>query len=287
VIVTSYRSRAILDACLTELSRQPAALEIVVADCSPEDPTAELQARFPKVRVLHVADRVTVPALRWRAVPLTTGALVAAIEGRSLPSPAWCADLVAAHARWPEAPAIGGPVELKADATPFDWALYFSEFAAFAPPLAGGPAPQLSGANLSYKREALAASQDLMDQGQWEAALHERWRGQGRDLVISPATVVFQNGMRGADALAMRFHYGRSYAADRFGPRRGIAIAYALLGFLLPALITARAAGHAARSRRLSRFVTALPWLVALNTAWAAGEIAGYLLGRSAEAHIY
>ncbi len=287
MIVTSYRSRAILDACLTELSRQAGADEIVVADCSPDDPTAELRSRFPKVRVLHVPTRLTVPALRWRAVPLTTGALVAAIEGRSVPSASWCADLIAAHAGWPDAPAVGGPVELKADATAFDWALYFSEFAAFAPPLAPGPAPQLSGANLSYKREALVASQDLMDQGQWEAALHERWRGQGRALVISPATVVFQNGMSGADALRMRFHYGRSYAADRFGSRRGVAMVYAVLGCLLPALITARAARHASRSGRLSRFVTALPWLVALNTAWAAGEIAGYLLGRSAEAHIY
>lgn len=287
MIVTSYRSRAILDACLTELSRQDAAVEIVVADCSPDDPSRELQARFPHVRVLHVPHKLTVPALRWRAVPLTRGAIVAAIEGRSVPSPRWCADLAAAHARWPDAPAIGGPVELKPGAAAFDWALYFSEFAAFAPPLSEGPAAQLSGANLSYKRDALAAAQDLMDQGQWEAALHERWRAQGRALMLSDARVVFHNGMAAGDAVRMRYHYGRSYAADRFGSRRGTARVYAAIGVALPALLTLRGARHAARAGLTGRFVTALPWLVVFNTAWSIGEIAGYLFGRAPEAQIY
>jgi hypothetical protein len=286
VIVTSYRSRAILDACLTALARQPAA-EIVVADCSPEDPTPELQARFPGVRVLHAPRKLTVPALRWSALPATSGEIVAAIEGRSVPSATWCADLLAAHARWPESPAIGGPVELKTGASAFDWALYFSEFAAFAPPLPTGRSRQLSGANLSYKRTALIESRDLTDRGQWEAALHERWHSQGRPLMLSEARVVFHSGMTPGDALRMRYHYGRSYAADRFAGRRGRAILYAALGPVLPALITWRAAGHASRAGLLTRFAAALPWLVALNAAWAAGEVTGYLFGRSAEAHIF
>jgi len=237
--------------------------------------------------VLHVPHKLTVPALRWQAVPHTHGSIVAAIEGRSVPSPTWCADLLAAHAASTESPAIGGQVALKPDASAFDWALYFSEFAAFAPPLATGPAPQLSGANLSYKREALLASQDLMDRGHWEAALHERWRAHGQHLLLSNATVVFHNGMSGTDALRMRFHYGRSYAADRFGGRRGIALAYAMLTPLLPALLTARAAAHARRKGLAVRLIPALPWLVVLNTAWAMGEMAGYLFGRAREAQIF
>lgn len=258
-----------------------------MADCSPEDPTDGIQARFPGVRVLHVPQRLTVPALRWSAVPMTRGDIVAAIEGRSVPSPEWCGELLAAHARWPAAPAIGGPVELKPEAGAFDWALYFSEFAAFAPPVAAGPSPQLSGANLSYKRAALAECQDLMRDGQWEAALHERWRRQGRELILSGARVVFHNGMSWTDAMRMRFHYGRSYAADRFGGRRATALAYAALAPILPGLLTARAAGQASRAGLVRRFVVSLPWLLALNTAWAAGEMGGYLFGRSKEAHIY
>ncbi len=285
--MTSYRSRAILEACLASLSRQPAAAQVIVADCSPQDPTADLEARFPGVRVWHAPRRMTVPALRWSAVPLAHGDVIAAIEGRSVPSDTWCERLLDAHARSPETPAIGGPVELKAGASAFDWGLYFSEFAAFAPPLHNGPAAQLSGANLSYKRADLVASTDLMDAGQWEAALHERWRGRRRELRLCDARVVFHNGMTHTDAVRMRFHYGRSYAADRFGTRRGVALLYAALGPLLPVVITVRAAAHARRAGLLSRFAIALPWLLALNTAWAAGEIAGYLFGRDAEAHIY
>jgi hypothetical protein len=285
--VTSYRSRRILDACLTSLTRQPAAAEIVVADCSPDDPTADLQARFPGVRVMHVADKMTVPALRWRAVPLTRGDLVAAIEGRSVPSDTWCADLVAAHARVPDAPAVGGPVTLRPGAAAFDWGLYFSEFAAFAPPLPEGPSPQLSGANLSYKRAALDGSRDLMDEGLWEAALHERWRSRGEPLWLTDARVVFHNGMTRADAIRMRFHYGRSYAADRFRGRRAVAVIYVLLTPVLPALLVVRAARHATRAGLLSRFMLGLPWLAALDTAWALGEMIGYLLGRAADPEIF
>jgi len=270
------------------LTRQPGAAEIVVADCSPEDPTAELQARFPGVRVMHVPEKLTVPALRWRAVALTTGSLVAAIEGRSVPSGTWCAEIAAAHARAPQAPAVGGPVVLKPGGSAFDWGLYFSEFAAFAPPLPEGPSPQLSGANLSYKRAALDGSRDLMDRGLWEAALHERWRARGEPLWLSGAHVVFHNGMTGGDAMRMRFHYGRSYAADRFRDgSRFVALGYALLAPALPALLTARAAGHGARARLLPGFLRGLPWLLALNTAWACGEMTGYLFGRAADPEIF
>jgi hypothetical protein len=177
-------------------------------------------------------------------------------------------------------------VALKPGAAAFDWGLYFSEFAAFAPPLPEGPSPQLSGANLSYKRAALDGSRDLMDQGFWEAALHERWRSRGEPLWLSRAAVVFHNGMTRADAIRMRFQYGRSYAADRFRGR-AMAAAYACLCPLLPALLTARAARHAARAGLVARFAAGLPWLAVLNTAWACGEMAGYLLGRSAEAEIF
>ena len=287
VIVTSYRSRRILDACLASLCRQPEAREIVVADCSPEDPSEDLRARFPNVRVMHVPGKVTVPALRWGAVPITHGEIVAAIEARSVPSDTWCAELLDAHERWADAPAIGGPVGLKPEASAFDWGLYFCEFAPFAPPLATGAAAQISGANLSYKRTALDASRDLMDEGQWEAALHERWRAGGQALRISSAAVVFHNGMSRGDAFRMRFHYGRSYAADRFGDRRTTAWTYAVVCVALPALLTWRAAGHAIGKGLARPFLVALPWTLALNLAWAAGEMAGYLLGRAPEAHIY
>lgn len=286
VIVTSYRPGEILQACLDSLCAQSDASEIIVADCSPEDPSEGLRARFPRVRVLHSPRRMTVPALRWSALPLTTGTIVAAVEGRSVPARDWCAQLVRTHAAHPDAPAVGGPVLLKQGATSFDWGLYFSEFGAFAPSIAAEALPQLSGANLSYKREALLEHRDLLDAGHWETLLHERWRRQGRRLAMSPGAVEFRNGMTPRDALSMRFHYGRGYAAARFssGSSRWL---YAAGAPLLPALLTLRGGRAAVRAGIGPRFVAALPWVLALNSAWAAGEMMGYLLGPSSEPHIY
>src|SRR5205814_2359793 len=148
----------------------------------PEDPAAQIRTRFPGVRVMHVGHKLTVPALRWKAVPLTRGSIVAAIEGRSVPSATWAADLLAAHEQWPDAPAIGGPVDVKDRAT---------------------------------------------------------------------------------------------------------AIVHAMATPALPALLVLRAATFASQRRMTSRFAAALPWLVAFNTAWSIGEMAGYLFGRAPEAQIF
>ena len=286
VIITSYRSRQILEACLASLSAQPDASEIVVADCSPDDPSEALRGRFPHVRVVHAPGKMTVPVLRWSALPFTSGEIVAAVEGRSVPAWDWCAELLRTHALHPDAPAVGGPVVLKPGAGTFDWGLYFCEFAPFAPPIASLALPQLSGANLSYKRAALEAARDLLDDGQWESVVHERWHRQGKAVAMSSGAVEFRNGMSVGDAFKMRFHYGRAYAASRC-PGRPLRWLYAAGAPVLPVVLTWRAARAARRAGLMARFIAALPWVAAFNTAWAAGEIVGYLVGRSARPHIY
>ncbi len=286
VIVTSYRSAALLEQCLAALVKQPDASEIVVADCSPESPAEGLRTAFPTVRVLHFATRKTVPQLRWAGISASSGEIVAALEGRCVPTSTWCAEIVRTHAGT-SAPAVGGPVELKPGASPFDWGLYFAEFGLFVPPVQPGDVTQLSGANLSYKRNMLEQSRNLLAAGEWEAALHEYWVGRGLPLRLSSAGVTFHNGMTIADAFRMRFHYGWSYAAGRFARadvlRRGV---YVLASPLLPAVLTFRVALHAHRKGLAGRFWRSAVWVVAFNVAWSAGEFAGYLLGRP-RPHIY
>src|SRR5207245_9536237 len=141
-----------------------------------------------------------------------------------------------------------------------DWGLFFSEFGAFAPPLADRDVRQLSGANLSYKRSALDGSRDLLDAGAWETLLHERWVREGRRLWIrSGAAIVFHNGMRKADALRMRFHYGRSYAAARFPSNRRLArFVYGAGSLLLPVVLTWRTARAAIARRRTRQLLNAI-----------------------------
>ncbi len=288
VIVTSCGAPGTLRECLASLCAQPLAREIVVADCSPENPAGSLAAVFPSVRFLHFEGRRTVPQLRWSALSHTRGEIVAAVEGRCVPASDWCAELVSAHEAFPAVPVIGGPVEIASPASAFDLGLYFSEYGLFCPPVAAGETAKLSGANLSYKRAALEGSRDLLDSGAWETLLHERWRRQGRSLRLCAATVVFRNSMSRNEATRQRFRYGRGYAADRVaGASAPARFLYAAASPVLPPLLTWRAARRAWATHRRAPFLRSLPWLLFLNTAWASGETAGYIAGKSSEDRIF
>lgn len=288
VIVTSYDSHAVLRRGLASLTAQPEVAEIVVADCSPRDPAKLLGEEFPRVRFLHFRAKRVVPVLRWSALALTSATLVGALESRCVAAPDWARRIVEAHDAAPTAPAIGGPVAPGSTANAFELGLYFCEYGAFAPPVAEGPAPALSGANLSYKRSDLEAEQDYLDSGRWETFLHNQWLAAGRELRLCGAAIEFHNTMKPGVALRQRFHYGRGYAAERVvaepGARRWL---YAAFCPLLPLLLTGRMASAARAKGMGGLFLRALGWTLLLNTAWAAGEFVGYTLGADPEPRIF
>jgi hypothetical protein len=286
VIITSCNAADLLDRCVAAIVPQPEAQEIIVADCSIDDPTPRMRARYPQVRI-HRMPMTSVPVLRWTAARQARGDVIGAIEARCIPASDWCAKIVAAHTAWRDAPAVGGPVALHADAASMDAGLYLCEYAAFAPPVREGPAAELSGANLSYKRADLERAADLLDAGVWEAAIHERWRRDRRSLAMSSALVTFHNGLAARDALAMRFHYARAYAAERVAGDIVRRVIYAVGTPILPALLTWRAA-RAARAKGLTRELRrGALWLLLFNLAWSAGEFAGYVFGAPSRPRAY
>lgn len=288
VVVTSYESPLTLKRCLESLTRQREAAEIWVADCSRINPESALGPIFPNVRFLHFEGPRSVPEMRWAAYFQTRGDLVAAVEARCVPSDRWCAEILDAHRRFPETPAIGGPVEIARPATPADLGLYFCEYGLFTPPGDDAEVEAISGANLSYKRPALEESLDLLRAGEWETLLHARWVRSGRRLRFGRATVVFENTMRPSTALRQRFHYGRGYAADRLrGRGLPVRVLYAAGTAALPALMLSRLAAAASRSGRGRDFLRALPWTVVLCAAWSLGEFTGYLAGPARRVHIF
>jgi len=288
VIVTSYNSPATLRKCLDSLARQPGAEEVLVADCSPEDPAGALKPLFPRVRFLHYEGRRSAAELRWAAFRQARGETIAATEARCIPSPDWCGELLSAHREFPEVPAIGGPVELARPASAFDLGLYFCEYAAFAPPVQPGEVEKISGANLSYKRSALEQSSDLLEAGASETLLHERWLRQGRRLRLSRASVVFENSLPRRAAIRQQFHSGRRYAADRVSadgvPRRML---FAAGTPALPAVLLRRQALAAGRSGDRGAFRRGVAWTLLLDFAWSAGELSGYLFGEGSGPRIF
>ncbi len=288
VVITSYDSPLVLRACLESLIAQPEVAEVVVSDCSPEDPARDLAADFPAVRFLHSASRKRVPELRWQALQHVTGDLVGALEARVVPRPDWARSMASAHARHARSPVAGGPVSIAPTASAFELGLYLCEYGAFAPPVRQGPAEALSGANLCYKRAALEAEPELLEAGAWETFLHQRWRAQGLELAVCDAEVVFHNTMSPSVALRQRFHYGRGYAAERVEREVGrLRWIYAALSPALPLLLSWRAARQAFAKRLASGLPGAAGWLLLLNVSWSAGEAVGYLLGADREPRIF
>jgi glycosyltransferase involved in cell wall biosynthesis len=288
VIVTSYNSPQVLENCLESLTAQPEAGEIIVTDCSERDPSPELSRRYTAVRFEHFSDRRTVPQLRWAGAKLSAGDAIAVIEARSVPEKDWCAKLKRALESHPDAPVAGGPVAFGSSGTAFNWGLYFCEYGAFAPPVREGPAPELSAANLCYRRSDLEKASDLLDRGAWDTLLHERWSSQKRPLVLCSAAIRFQNTMDRWTAIRQRFWYGRGYAADRVAARGALLrIAYAGFTVLLPVLMVWRIGRRAAEKSMLREFLRAFAWVALLSSAWSCGECVGYLRGPAGEARIY
>lgn len=301
VVITSYNSPATLRRCLTSITQQPEADEVIVADCSPRDPALDLAAEFPRVRFLHFSGKRTVPELRWAAVRAARGEVIAVTEARCVPLPGWCRELAAAHAQAPDAPVVGGPVDLRLPAGRPDAGLYFCEYGRFAPPAEEGDVTELSLANLAYKRRDLDAEQDLLAESVWDCAIHRRWLEHGRRLRMCTATIVFENSMDVPAMFRQRFHYGRGYAAERTRDASlAIRLLYAAATPLLPVVLTWRIVrairrtastpppGNRGAGRRLPGMLArAFHWVVVFNTAWAAGELAGYLGGKPAEPQIF
>lgn len=265
--------------CLGAICTLDAPHEVILADGGGTDPTLTIQAAFPQVTVLHAPGR-TVPQLRWAAARRATGSLIVVTEARMVPVAGWWRAFADVHARWPDARVVGGVVSIAGEASDFDRGLYLSEYVAFAPGVAPGPASVLSSGNLSYTRAALLAEGDLLDRGAWDHALFARWRGQPAAIRQDRAEVVFINGMRVQEARTMRYDFGRAYAADRV--RQTPLWWRPLLGLgavALPVLLTARALAAARRHRSPALTLGGVAWLVAFNLDWAAGELVGYLAG--------
>jgi hypothetical protein len=79
----------------------------------------------------------------------------------------------------------------------------------------------------------------------------------------------------------MRFHGGRSYAADRCATiSASHRVGLALGSPALPILLTWRLARTTCERRLVKEFLRSLGWSFAFNVAWSCGELTGYLRGR-------
>lgn len=282
-----------LERCLAALHDQTLALplEILVPYDEPCAEVTELAGRFPDVRFLPAegldtrearagASREHHDTLRTIGLRAATGDVVALTEDHAHTAQTWCAEMVAALDRHPNAAAVGGAVDCDSPAL-LNWAVWFCDFGRYQNPLPEGRSEFVSDSNVAYRRQALARVEPAWRGDYHETAVHWAMVEAGFELCSTPRVIVWQarRGLEIRGALRERVVWARSFAGTRArmvgSPRRFV---FAALSPLLPVVMTARLAQTAfTRGAYRGKFVAVLPLIVLLQLFWALGEFIGYV----------
>lgn len=297
VVVTIVDGPAALRRFLAALTRQidPPPLEILVPFDASAAEVHALAGEFPTVTWLALGHLDTAAPIttaagqhelydrrRSAALAVARGDLVAILEDRGVPRPDWARTVVRLH-REPWA-VIGGAIE-PAPCGLVEWALHVCDFSRYALPFASRSVDWVSDVNVTYKRHALERTRHLWQDRFHEPVVHWALQREGAALRLDPALVVdhYRTSRRFAVLVRERFDWGRLFGAIRAGAggplqRAGRVVATPLV----PVVVLARHARVRIRRGETWRFVAALPVLLVLLAAWAAGEAWGLCTGRAA-----
>lgn len=279
VVIASVNGMPYVGRCLEALARNAPEAEVIVADATDEATRAAVRERFPAVRLIETNGAATVPALRAAGIAAARAPYVAVIEDHCLVRPRWASRIVEWHRGGKHA--VGGPVNNIVTRRLRDWAAFFCEYSAYVEPVPLGATHDLTGMNVSYDRQAIAAMQDLLDDGRWEGWLHERLRERRLELWCDPALVIDHDKDFGfLEFAGQRYHYSRAYAGMRNAGLGWKRVVYCLGAPLLPLFLYRRMSKSLDRAPELERtFMRATPLILVYLVIWAFGEAVGYAAG--------
>jgi glycosyltransferase involved in cell wall biosynthesis len=156
VVIASLVGEPFIDDCLASVQQQAAecGAEVVVVACGIGEYADRIARKFPWVRVIHCAERETVPALRRRGVDAASGEIIAIVEEHCVAAPDWLRRAVEAH-HGGEFGVVGGPVVDHSYRRLRDWVVYFVEYNGYLPPWRKDEPHDLGSANIAYSRALL------------------------------------------------------------------------------------------------------------------------------------
>src|SRR5262249_31207616 len=139
IVIASLVGPPFIDDCLASVEQQARELgaEVIVVACGDDAYAARIASKFPWVKVIHRAERESVPALRSHGVQAAGGEMIAIIEEHCLAATDWLQRAVEAY-RGGEFGVVGGPVVDHAYTRLRDWVVYFLEYNGYLPPWRAG-----------------------------------------------------------------------------------------------------------------------------------------------------
>ena len=237
----------------------------------------------PHISVLTAAPGSVVPHLWGLGVRSARGSVVALTTTQIRVRPPWARAVLEALSG-PRA-AAGGPIDQPRKVSMLARAAYLLRYFAYLPGGRRGPAPELPGENVAYRRDVLQRHSALFAQGFWEVEVHRQLRAEGHELAWTDAAVVdFVPSVTLLGMVRNRLVHGAHFGQYRVRELRWPWWRALMVTPLVPAVLLGRIARHAvaARPGRLGTFAAALPALLVLLVAWATGEAAGAWRGRRA-----
>lgn len=281
IVIASVNGLDLLEKTLKaidNLAERPQ-IEVVVVDRVGQSVRSRLKDRSPKITVVPVDQKLTIPRLRFLGVGASKAPIVAFLEDHVAVEPGWAAAILEAHRN--DCGAVGGAVaDGRTDLV--STAAFLCEYHRYMPPVVEGPCDDLPGNNIAYKREVIEKYAYLLDNGKWESWINQELKAEGALTRSTGRAVVRHIKPFGfMHFLTQRFHFARSFAGmrrdDQSWTRR---IVYGLGSIALPLLFLLRIF-RAVIVKRVApgRFLKALPLIVVFVSAGAIGEMIGYIVG--------
>jgi hypothetical protein len=277
VVVACVDARSTIDECLSSfrVALEPVAAELLVVHSGDTVLEARVRDAHRWARVVAASSPALVPDLWAQGFRVSRGEVVAFSTGHSIVGREWAQSLLEAIGSG--ATGAGGALVLAPGAGMLATAVYLLRYSSFMPPPPAGPVHEIPGDNAAYLRAALERHAASFSEGFWEVDFHRRIRREGAILVFAPAaTCAIRPAFRWASVMRHRYAHGRY--SGRWRVSIGSVPSWRPLLFapLVPLVLALRVLRRAAGvPRLLARAAAALPAVVAVAAAWAAGEAAG------------
>ncbi len=283
VVATTHGGPTVHE-CLARLARQAEGrrVEIIVVDGSTDASVRIGSDDSSHIRLVNANPDWLVPQLWSLGIQEARGPIVALTIGQCLPDANWIESILRAAAADDRCAGFGGSIDGPHQGRWRDWAMYFSRYSAYLPPVGNTLTAEIAGDNAAYRMTALNDCAEARS-GFWENLIHHHLRSRGWTLRLATDMRVQLGPCPSAWRFCReRYRHGRHFASTRpgtAGPARLIRMvtAPALAPFLI-LRIGRRVASH--RRDWLLTYLLTLPWLVAFMTSWSLGEAVGYIVPR-------
>ncbi|UCF94704.1 MAG: glycosyltransferase [Desulfobacterales bacterium] len=153
VIIASYNSANVIQACLNSLRQQKVAqpFEIVVADSSNDGTDRLIETLYPEVRLVRLSKRTYPGPARNAAVQASQGEILAFLDSDCTVPADWVAQIVKAHQAGRQI--VGGAVLNGTQHSYVGTAEHISEFSEYSPLQKAGSLRMVPTCNLSIRRK--------------------------------------------------------------------------------------------------------------------------------------